>query len=268
MAKELKPVAFPALTEEMGQAVALFDTKDVVTGLEDVTPQDLSLPRLAILQDGMSDQLKPKKAEFIEGAKAGQFCDTALGRVWDSIAVIPCYFARIYLEWKPERGEGLVANHGLDVSVVRGLSLDNPKYPGTWRTKGGNLIVETPTYYVLNMTEPVTGRRGFIPLTSSQVKRSKRWMDQITTEKLMRADGSKFPAPLYWRVWFTEAVEESNNKGDWFGWKFTPGPNILELDPTHKVLEAAQQFAKDAKDGLVQLDVTKMENEAGDGGAF
>ena len=185
--------------------------------------------------------------------------------VWDSIAVIPCYFARIFLEWGPEQGDGLQANHGLDATVTRGLKLDDPKKPGAWRTPDGNLIVETPTYYVLNMTEPVTGRRGFIPLISSQIKRAKRWMDQITIEKLERPDHTKFQAPLYWRAWTTEACDESGKGHDWFGWKFSPGPNILELDPTNKLLEAAQQFAKEAKEGLIQLDTAKMENEAADG---
>ena len=90
-------------------------------------------------------------------------------------------------------------------------------------------------------------------------------MDQITIEKLERPDHTKFQAPLYWRAWTTEACDESGKGHDWFGWKFSPGPNILELDPTNKLLEAAQQFAKEAKEGLIQLDTAKMENEAADG---
>ena len=268
MAKDLITQNVPAISETMAAAVALFDKPGLVTGLEQVTQQDLSLPRLALLQEGMSKQLKSRSAEYIATAKAGQFCDTSLGMVWDSIAVIPCYFARIFLEWGPEQGDGLQANHGLDATVTRGLNLDDPKKPGAWRTPDGNLIVETPTYYVLNMTEPVFGRRGFIPLISSQVKRAKRWMDQITIEKLERPDHTKFQAPLYWRAWVTEAVEESGKGHDWFGWKFAPGPNILELDPTNKLLETAQTFAREAKEGLIQLDTSKMDNEVTDGNAF
>jgi hypothetical protein len=233
--------ALPAGIDDLGEGL----------GLERVKANDVVIPRLTILQ-GLSPQLKPSRAEYIEGAKPGMFCDTATGDLFESLNVIPCFYSRVYLEWPPQRGKGLVANHGTDDSIMRKVVRDE-RFKA--RLPNGNYIAETATFYVLNLT--AGGRPSFIPLTSTNLKAAKRWMTLIMAQKAIRSDGTEFTPPIFYRSWNVTTTNESNDSGDWFGWRFSPGPTILdpELKP---VLPKAKQFFEQARDNLVQGDVGSM----------
>ena len=220
------------------------------TGYENVTSKDLIIPRLVILQ-GLSPQLDKNKPEFIPGASSGDFCDVATGEVWkEGIKLLPCYYATVYLEWAPRAsGKGLVANHGTDAERAhKHAQLNEEK---RWVTKEGNIISETATFFVLNIS--AGGRRSFVPMVSTQLKNARQWMTIITNEKLKRKDGSVMQAPLFYRSWEAFSVGQSNAKGSWNGWKFRPGETILELGGK-ALLDEAVDFNKQAKEGLVQGD--------------
>lgn len=220
------------------------------TGYENVTAKDLIIPRLVILQ-GLSPQLDKNKPEYIRGASSGDFCDVATSEIWkEGITIIPCYYATVYLEWAPRAsGKGLVANHGTDAEKAhKHATLNEEK---RWVTKDGNIISETATFFVLNMS--AGGRRSFVPMTSTQLKNARQWMTVISNEKLTRKDGSQMQAPLFYRSWEAYSVGQSNAKGSWNGWKFRPGKPILELGGK-ALLDEAVEFNKQAKEGLVQGD--------------
>lgn len=229
----------------------------MASGLENVTANDIIIPRIGILQ-ALSPQLQKNKPEFIKGAAAGMFCDTATLELYeDELLVIPCFYAKVFLEWAPRAsGKGLVHNHGTDATVLEKCTPDDK---GRQVLANGNYIAETATYYVLNMS--AGGRRSFIPMTSTQLKASRRWMTQITAEKLKRSNGVEFTPPIFFRSWKATPVEQSNAEGSWFGWKFEPGQNIMELDPTKSLLREAQEFYQQARDGLVRGDLN-VEEEA------
>lgn len=233
-------------------------------GLENVTAQDLIIPRLTILQ-ALSPQLQKKKPEYIAKARAGMFCDTATGEVWDTITVVPCFFARVYLEWAPrESGKGLIKNHGLDSSILAQGEIDDKRRVVL---PNGNYIAETAQYFCLNMS--AKGRRSFIPMGSTQLQASRKWMMKITTEKLQRADGSEFTPPIYYRSWNATVAEQSNPSGDWFGWIMEPGETIIELDKTKELLKEAQDFYRQSSMGLVKGDLSHEEEQgSGEGGAM
>lgn len=225
------------------------------TGYENVTAKDLIIPRLVILQ-GLSPQLDKNKPEYIQGAASGDFCDVATSEVWkEGITIIPCYYATVYLEWAPRAsGKGLVANHGTDAEKAhKHATLNEEK---RWVTKDGNIVSETATFFVLNMS--AGGRRSFVPMTSTQLKNARQWMTIITNEKLTRRDGSQMQAPLFYRSWEAYSVGQSNAKGSWNGWKFRPGKTILELGGK-ALLDEAVEFNKQAKEGLVQGDFANEE---------
>src|SRR5271170_5598922 len=86
-------------------------------GTENVKAKDVLIPRFTILQ-ALSPQVVKKKAEYIEGAEVGDFCNVATGDIYKETAtVIPCHFATSYIEWAKNRG-GLHANHGDNPSVM------------------------------------------------------------------------------------------------------------------------------------------------------
>ena len=125
------------------------------TGLENVTANNLLIPRITILQ-GLSPQVQRKKAEFIEGAEIGDFCDTAIGDLYKEMVVIPVYFADILLEWAPRAsGKGLVANHGMNRDILKECVQDDKRrwYHGKEaNAETTNIISETATFYCLNVT--------------------------------------------------------------------------------------------------------------------
>lgn len=241
-----------------GTALANYDEAlEGPTGLERVTAKDLVIPRLTILQD-LSPQLKKNRAEYIPEAQVGDFCDTGTGDLFrEEMEILPCMYARIYLEWAPRAsGKGLVANHGTDPSCLERCHQDDKR---RMITPEGNYIAETATFYVLNLS--AGNRRSFIPLSSTQLKPARQWMTKITYEEIERPDGTRFQAPIFYRVWTAKPVQTNNTEGDWFLWSFAPGETILERDPTKGLLAQAKDFQQQAARGLIQGDVSGMDDE-------
>lgn len=236
-----------------------FDTGS--TGLEQVTAKDILIPRIGILQ-ALSPQLVRSKPEYIPDAQVGDFCDMGVGQIFrDTLHFLPVYFATVYLEWAPRNtGKGLVKNHGTDASVMKKTT---PDEKGRNVLPNGNYIAETATWYGLNLS--ANGRRSFIPLVTTALKASRKWMTLITNERIQRPDGSEFMPPIFYRSWFASTVPMSNAQGDWAGWKFEPGPTILELDPSKKLLAEAKDFLEQVQNGLVSGDVASMAEESSQG---
>ena len=249
----VKPASVPAVADD----VSIFDNSGS-TGLENITAKDLMIPRLTILQ-ALSPQLQRNKPEFIPEAQVGDFCDTGTNELFrGELSILPVFYARIFLEWAPRStGKGLVANHGVNSAILDKCKPDDRR---RMVLPNGNYIAETATYFCLNLTGGLC-RPSFIPLTSTQLRASRRWLTLITSEKLKRSDGTEFQPPIYYRSWKAEVVEQSNNEGSWFGWKFSPGFTILQLDPGKSLLKAAKDFHEQARDGLVQGDMSGIAEE-------
>src|SRR5215207_513044 len=234
-----------------------------LTGLENVTNADLLIPRLTILQS-LSPQLSRKKPEFIEGAQVGQFCDTGTGEVFDQLEVIPVYYAKVYLEWAPDRS-GMIKNWGTNRDALEGTRQD--EIMRNIRSNG-NIVSETMTFYVLNLT--VGGRRSFIPLSSTQIKAARSWLTRIKQIRIPASGGRVIEPPIFYSSWIATVNEQSNKKGDWFGWTFSPGrSDIRTIDPSGDLLKEAIAFAQDARDGLVigDVGVDATEHDSGSGEA-
>ena len=234
------------------------------TGLEAVTAADLMIPRLTILQS-LSPQLSKSQPEFVEGAEAGDFCDCGTGDVFkETVEIVPVFFARVFLEWAPRAsGKGLVKNHGLDASILERCDRDDK---GRHLLKGGagNYIAETAQYFCLNLSSG--RRRSFIPLASTQLRASRRWMTLLTAEKIAGSNGREFTPPIFYRSWVASVRETSNNEGSWFMWHFEPGDPILSIDPQRGLLEEAKGFYEAAKKNLVTGDVAGIRaDEPGEG---
>lgn len=229
------------------------------TGMEHVTAEDMLIPRLTIIQS-LSPQRKKGDPQFLPDAEEGDFCDTGTNELFKGeLEILPVFFARVFLEWAPRgSGGGLVANHGLDGSVLEKTTRDENSRNVL---PNGNYIAETATYFCLNLT--AGGRASFIPLSGTQLKNSRRWMTLIKNEKLKRSDGTEFTPPIFFRSWIAEAAAESNAKGAWYGWKMKPGRTIFEIDPDGALLEQAKEFCTEAANGLVKGDFAGAAEEAG-----
>lgn len=227
-----------------------FDTRD--TGLENVTSRDLMIPRLTILQ-ALSPQLNRQKSEYIEGAEQGDICDVGTGKTFKELFFVPCYYARVFIEWAPRStGKGLIQNHGLDGSIMKETFLDDKRRNVL---RNGNYIAETAQYYGINLSDGKL--RSFIPFAATQLKASRKWLTAITNERLQRPDGSEFMPPAFFRAWRASTVMTSNSEGSWYLWKWEPFLPIVQIDPTRQLLQDCKEFTYQAANGLVQGDLTE-----------
>lgn len=235
-------------------------------GMENVGATDLIVPRLTILQQ-MSPQVNKKKPEFIEGAEIGMICDVATGDFWeDGIHFLPVYFRKDYLEWAPrESGKGLQNIHS-DPAILDQCERDDRN-----RTflANGNQIIETAQWFGLNFGPGAGRRRSFIPMASTQLKKSRKWMTMATGEKLPRGDGTEYTPPLFYRLYHLTTADESNNEGDWSGWKINRAPALPEPDaaeilgiPYKDVMKEAMEFYTMLREGQARGDLESMRDEA------
>lgn len=227
-------------------------------GMENVSVEDLLIPRLTILQQ-LSPQLNRAKPEFIEGAVPGMFIDTGRGDVFEPpLEFIVCFYAMTWLEWAPlGSGKGLVKNWGTDKAAALLGTTENDKRQHF--RPNGNQVIDTATFYVLNLT--AGGRRAFIPLTSTQLKAARTLLTRIEDVRIARRDGTEMRAPIFYQSWLAVPVPVTNPKGTWYGWTFAPGRRIMSLDPSGALLEEAKEFHQQSKDGLMKADVGSI-NEA------
>lgn len=231
-----------------------FDTGD--NGFENVTSSDILIPRITILQK-LSPQLSKGDPLYIPEAEAGDICDVATGQVFKEMVVVPCYYAMNYLEWHNQRGKGLVANHGTNAAVLKNTTQDEKRRNVL---PSGNIIQETAQFYVINLS--ADGRRSFVPMVSTGLKHARKWLTLLTTRKLQRKDGSSFTAPLWFSSWVLTTVEERNDMGSWYSFKFTPGDSILKLDPSKGLLNEAMAFHQQIADGAARGDIANDSEEA------
>lgn len=244
----------PAKNDLMDQIIARSGE-----GFENVTADDIRIPRITILQ-ALSPQLSKKKAEYIEGAQSGQICDVSCGETWDELHVIPVAYEVRYLEWAPRStGKGLVAVHASKEDWQHRATKNDD---GQFETEEGNIIVESAQWYCINISD---GQQSncFIAMSSTQRKRSKDWMTLATKEKVTLRDGSMRTPPLFYRSYKLSVVEESNNEGSWFGWKIERDVPITELPNAAELFAAATSFRESVIGGFVRATDDQVAGEAG-----
>jgi len=232
-------------------------------GLENVTAKDLIVPRLTILQ-GLSPQVQPKKPEYIKGAQVGDICDVGMNEVFEQpLLFLPVLFMKQYLEWAPRAsGKGLVAIHN-DASI---LDQGTRNESNQIILPNGNYIAETAQFFGLNLS--AGGRRSFLPMTSTQLKKARSWLSLSSSEKVKRKDGTSFTPPLYYRTYHISTVEESNSKGDWIGFRIERGPTIEEYagpDEFADLAKEAIEFKNSIQRGELRGDVGESDDHSSEG---
>jgi len=227
-------------------------------GAENVTSANVLIPRLVILQ-ALSPQINKKKAEFIDGAELGDFCNVATGDIYkEQILVVPCHFATAYIEWTKNRG-GLAANHQENVKILE-KTVKNDKNENV--LPNGNIIQETAQWYCL-LQDGGTWSRIFFPLKATNMKHSRKWMTLCRSESVALPNGEQWKPPLFWRSWKLIIVDDSNDQGDWATFRPEKGEEIMALDPTKQLIRMCKLFYEDIRANLVKPDIEQQQDEGG-----
>jgi hypothetical protein len=69
-------------------------------GNEEVTAQDMTIPRIGLIQD-LSPQRKKSDPDYIPGAEEGMLFNTVSSELYgEKVVIVPCYFRREFAIWK------------------------------------------------------------------------------------------------------------------------------------------------------------------------
>jgi len=231
-------------------------------GMETVTSDDVIVPRLTIIQ-GLSPQLSKSKPEYIAGAKLGDIADVGMGETFpDGILFLPVMYKKVFLEWAPRAsGKGLLNIHD-DPAILDQCTRDDKNQP---ILPNGSTISTTAQWFGMNMS--ANGRRCFIGMASTQLKKSKKWLTLATSERLKRGDGSEYQAPLFFRTYNLTTNEESNAQGSWYAWTINRSLALPELDigrPWQEILRDASEFYRMLVAGEVKADTTSLGGDVGE----
>lgn len=184
---------------------------DAGLGMEGADKSSFAIPFLSILQ-GLSPQL-----ETVDGAKPGLFINSITNEVFKEVLVIPCAFQRRFLRWAP-RAEG-----GGYKGEYNPVDIETGKIAGVQTNAEGRLMLEndelkdTRNHFVLMQTESGAWTGALLSLSSTQIKKSKRWMSLILGIEMRNAQGKPFNPPSFSHVYKLSAVKEENSKGSWWG---------------------------------------------------
>ena len=229
--------------------------EDSELGRGNMSAQDMAIPYITILQ-ALSPQVK-KGPNKIPDAEEGDIFNTVSQEVWggnEGIRVVPCAFNRQYVEWQQrESGGGWVASHN-DDSI---LNKCNRNDRGQDVLPNGNLIVMTNYHYclLLDDNENIVDR-AVIAMSSTQLKKSRRWNSMMTSIMVPGKDGN-FNPPMFSHQYHLSTEHEDNSKGDWYGWIIS-NKGMLTNAATYN---AAKQFAIDISKGLVKVAPPETESE-------
>jgi len=208
----------PAVKEEAGLPMGIeFTTDDVHAGFEETDASSYAIPFLRILQ-AISPQAKKSNAAYIDGAEEGDFFNTVNERLYkgeQGVIVIPVHYKHVYNEWQPNRG-GFRGQHtaGSYALLNKAIRKDDKGNDFEANAETGNQLVDTREHYVMIIEEDGGLTPALIALTSSELKKSKKWMTFMRELKI-----SGKPVPMQSQMYRITPTPESNDKGDWMGHK-------------------------------------------------
>lgn len=231
-------------------------------GLESVSAQDLAIPYLRILAQ-LSPQVNKRDGAYVQGAEAGMIYNTVENVAYDGeegIRVVPCYYRRVLVEWKPrEQGGGYVATYHNEDPIGKKTFKDSK---GKDILPNGNILETTTEFYVLMLDDEGSVKRCLITMTSTQLKKGRTWVTQLQTTFGKSKNGGMFVMPIMSHIYRLSTVEERNDKGSWFGWLISR-ERIFDLKDENDVAiyNMAIEFSKSIGAGNIKV---RQENEEND----
>ena len=246
MNKEKRNMNQVAKKKDSNIALAGMFEADSMGGMEQMSTDDFAMPFLRVLSQ-LSPETNKRDSKYVEGAEPGMIFNTVTKQAYDGekgINVVPCFYKREYVEWQ-DRGEGTgapVAIHSVDSGIIKEATRDGL---GKDRLSNGNYLENTASYFV--MTEDL--QQALITMKATQLKVSRTWNSMMNTLKLKGKNGLFTPAS-YSHVYNLSTVQQSNEKGTWFGW------NVAMIGPVQdeNLYGAAKAFASSMRNVEVKHD--------------
>ena len=238
--------------KEGALAVNIFEA-DANKGSQNISQEDLALPFLKVLGQ-LSPEVNERDGKYVEGAKPGRIINTVTNELYDQINVLPVFYKRQYIEWQ-DRGASTgapVAIHEADSDILsqttRGKDYKD-------RLPNGNYLENTANHFVILMgSSPTT---ALISMKATQLKVSRKWNSMMMGLKMQGKNGM-FTPPTYSHIYKLKTVQQSNDKGTWFGW------DVSRVGPIEDagIYKIAKDFGANVSKGEVNVKHGEQESKS------
>lgn len=254
MAKQQAEAAQTVVEAKTTAMMAAADMEaDAGGGFEEADKDSFAIPALAIIQKG-SPQVDKDHANYrpVEGAEVGHLINSVTDEVIDGekgVLVLPCHFQHSFVEWRPRNeGGGIAASYTAaeGTELLKTATRDDKNRDVL---PNGNHLVDTRTHYVLVLRDDDTAYPAVLRMSSTQIKKSKKWMSAMQEIKAQRADGSRFTPPMWAKSYRLTTVAESNAEGTWRGWDIRREGDC----PSAELYAAAKSFRDAVRAGGVKI---------------
>ena len=234
-----------AKRETAGALASNLFEADQGQGIGNIKQEDLALPFLKVLGQ-LSPEVNKRDSKYVEGAQPGMIINTVTNEMYDGekgIQVLPVFYKRQYIEWQ-DRGE----SKGAPVKIYDA----GDDIPQTTRDKGnkdrlanGNYLENTVSHFVVLLGKTPT--TALISMKATQLKISRKWNSMMMGIKMQGKNGL-FTPPTYSHIYKLRTVQQSNDKGTWFGW------DVAKVGPVNDkgIYEIAKQFSKNVAKGAIE----------------
>ena len=241
-----------ATKKEGALATNLFEA-DANQGAQNISQEDLALPFLKILGQ-LSPEVNKRDGKYVEGAEPGKIINTVTNELFDSVQVIPCHYKRQYVEWQ-DRGTSSgapVAIHEADSDIVSTTTRDKSFKD---RLPNGNYLENTANHFVILLGKSPT--TALISMKATQLKVSRKWNSMMMGLKMQGKNGM-FTPPTYSHIYKLKTVQQSNDKGTWFGW------DVARVGPVSDagVYNTAKDFGMNVAKGAVEAKHGEQESKS------
>jgi len=218
---------------------------DANAGSQNITQEDLALPFLKVLGQ-LSPEVNKKDSKYTVGAEPGKIYNTVTTELYNEIDVLPVFYKRQYVEWQ-DRGTSMgapVAIHEVNSGVINEATRDKMNKD---RLPNGNYLENTANHFVVLLSGS-TPSTALISMKATQLKISKKWNTMMMSIK-MRGKNGLFTPPTYSHIYRLKTVQQSNDKGTWYGWDVSKLDTIKDKG----AYEIAKNFAERLSKGKVQI---------------
>ena len=204
-----------AANTDVAERPSWMEDQEGTRGSEEVGIQDLTIPRLSMVQD-LSPQRKRNDADYIEGAEEGMLFNTVTNELYpESVLYIPVYFRMEWVVWKNrDAGGGFVGAFPTQEAAVEAVAA----HPNAGQeTEKGEPVLEvqdTAQHFglLLDPNSPADNPRAteiVISMSRSRLKPSRQFNSQIRI-----AGGDRWE-----RYYKLSAVQIAGPRGDYYNWK-------------------------------------------------
>ena len=227
-------------------------------GTEGLGTDDLAIPFINTLQSN-SPQLLKHEGKYIEGAEVGMLFNTVTNELFGDggVEVIPCAYQRTLVEWVPRDQEGgFVAVHDPESGI---LAKTTKNERGQDVLPSGNYLANTASHYIILLSPAYGPTQAVVSMTSTQLKKSRRWNTQMVSHTFVLPNGQVKPMPSFSSAYTLTTAPESNKYGSWYGYEVGE-----RRDATSEEFHLGATFHRAVMAGTIKAAAPEQETDSDD----